>query len=146
MKGTIEKVWENKTQKEGKKYLTVKVGGQRYSLWDEKYFDAVKPGMEIEYESRRSGKYQSITSLKPVGQEAQNGNSEETGLGEPEYRSRSMRRMSCLRAASTLTASLNLKMVSDPVDFTIGVARRFEKYIGEEHADKGLSTQEKKKG
>lgn len=40
--------------------------------------------------------------------------------------------MSCLRAASALAASLDLTSVGDPVDFTIGVARKFEDYIGEE--------------
>jgi hypothetical protein len=143
MKGMIEKVWENKTQKEGKKYMTVEVAGNRYSIWDEKYFDAVKPGLEIEYETRQSGKYQTITALKPAGS-VSNGHEEPNGLQEPEYRSRSMRRMSCLRAASTLTASLDLTSVGDPVDFTIGVARKFEDYIGEERIVKEPTTPESK--
>lgn len=131
MKGTIEKVWENESQKEGKKYLTVEIGGNRYSIWDEKYFDVVKSGLEVEYESKRAGKYQNITSLTPVGQVAE-GNGGEGGLREPEYRSRAMRRMSCLRSASALAASLDLSKAGDPVDFTIGVARRFEDYISEQ--------------
>ena len=33
MKGTIEQIWENKSRN-GEKYLTVQMNGERYSVWD----------------------------------------------------------------------------------------------------------------
>jgi hypothetical protein len=49
--------------------------------------------------------------------------------------------MSCLRAASALAASLDLTSVGDPVDFTIGVARKFENYIVEEKGNNDIGPQ-----
>ena len=56
MRGKIEQVWENKSRK-GQKYVTVQLGGEKYSVWDDKYFSHLREGAEIEYDIRKSGNY-----------------------------------------------------------------------------------------
>jgi hypothetical protein len=136
MQGKIEKIWQNES-KQGKPYLTLEIEGERYNVWDEDLFDSLKEGDSIEYEARQSGKYRTIVSVGTPGARAE----EEPGrdLPDPNYRSRSIRKMSCLRAASTLTASLDLSEIKDPVDFTVDVARRFEAYVQETESEPGPS-------
>ncbi|MBN1460676.1 MAG: hypothetical protein JXA57_14165 [Armatimonadetes bacterium] len=125
-------MWEN-TSKKGQKYLTAEIGGQRYNIWDEPLFAMARAGAEVEYDARQSGKYLNIVSINPAdGSGSADAPEEPHGFREPEYRSRAIRRMSCLRAASTLAASLDLSDAGDPVEFTVGVARKFEDYIREE--------------
>ena len=38
MKGEIEKIWKNQTA-DGRRYDVLQIGGERYSLWEEDYFD-----------------------------------------------------------------------------------------------------------
>jgi len=65
MRGIIEQVWENESRK-GQKYLTVQVGGERYSVWDDKYFDTLQEGVTIDYDFRQSGNFKNMTDIDPV--------------------------------------------------------------------------------
>ncbi len=56
MKGIIEQIWENES-KNGQQYVTVQIDGERYSVWDDKHFDQLQEGAEIEYEFRQSGNF-----------------------------------------------------------------------------------------
>ena len=148
MRGKIEKVWENKSR-QGQKYLTAVIGGERYNVWDEKLFDGVKEGALVDYDTRKAGKYLNITAMQsasvngsapnvgnagagtvPYAGESRNRNGEE-GLAEPEFRSKAIRRMSCLKSATALVASLELGPDLEPAEYTLEVARRFERYVAE---------------
>ena len=76
MKGTIEQVWENESRN-GQKYITVQIGGERYSVWDTKYFDRLQEGAEIDYDFRQSGKFRNLTEVNPI---------EPQGNPDPAYR------------------------------------------------------------
>ncbi len=127
MQGRIDKVWQNRAKNE-KPYLTLEIGGQRYNLWDEDLFDTVKEGGMVEYDARQTGKFYNITALSPIdGNGAQPGND----LPDPHYRSREIRKMSCLKSANVLAASLDLSEIKDPARFTLDIARRYEGYVSE---------------
>jgi len=128
MQGRIDKVWQNRSKNE-KPYLTLEIGGERYNLWDEELFDQVQEGAVVDYDARQSGKYNNITALGPA--DSNGGPETPRDMPDPNYRSRSIRRMSCLRAASTLAASLDLSEAGDPIEYTVGIARKFEGYIEE---------------
>ena len=124
MRGTIEQVWENESRK-GQKYLTVQVGGERYSVWDDKYFDTLQEGVTVDYDFRQSGKFKNMTDIEPV---------DGSGNGPPQYqqngKARQIARMSCLKSASEILAPVQL----DPdakKDLTIETARFFERYVFE---------------
>ena len=126
MRGMIEQVWENESRK-GQKYLTVQVGGERYSVWDDKYFGVLQEGATIDYDFRQSGNFKNMTDIEPA-----NGNSNANGL--PRYQTngkdRQIARMSCLKSASEILAPVQL----DPdakKDLTIETARFFERYVFE---------------
>ena len=128
MRGTIEQIWENSSRK-GQKYLTVQVGGERYSVWDDKYFDTLQEGVTIDYDFRQSGNFKNMTDIQPI-----NGN----GNGIPQYapngKDRQIARMSCLKSASEILAPVQL----DPdtkKDLTIETARFFERYVFEGEQD-----------
>lgn len=70
MKGTIEQIWENES-KNGQQYLTVQIDGERYSVWDTKYFDQLHEGAEIEYQFRQSGNFRNITEVSNPAQSEQ---------------------------------------------------------------------------
>ena len=124
MRGTIEQVWENESKK-GQKYLTVQVGGERYSVWDDKYFDALQEGVTVDYDFRQSGNFKNMTDIEPVG-----GNGNGLPQYQPNGKARQIARMSCLKSASEILAPVQL----DPdakKDLTIETARFFERYVFE---------------
>ncbi len=59
MKGEIEKIWDNESRN-GERYLGLSVDGQRYTLWEEKYFDKLK-----DYE-RLSAEFDRITRARAI--------------------------------------------------------------------------------
>ena len=65
MRGKIERIWENQT-KDGEKYWVLSIDGKNYSVWDPAVLEGLSEGMEVEYEFRRSGKYNRITDLKKL--------------------------------------------------------------------------------
>jgi len=125
MKGTVEQVWENES-KGGQKYLTVQIGGERYSIWDKKYFDLFQEGTQVEYEFRQSGNFRNITDA--------HGSNGPSGDGDtPAYhndRDRQITRLSCLKSAAEILAPAQM----DPDakrELVIDTARVFERYVGE---------------
>jgi len=125
MKGIIEQIWENES-KNGQQYLTVQIDGERYSVWDDKHFDQLQEGTEIEYEFRQSGNFKNITEVSNPAQSEQND-------GPPMYhndRDRQITRLSCLKSAAQILAPAQV----DPDakrDLVIDTARVFERYVGE---------------
>jgi len=63
MKGVIEQIWDN-TSKTGKPYKAIQIGGERYTLWDKKYFDAIQKGESVDFEFDDKGKFKNITSVQ----------------------------------------------------------------------------------
>ena len=120
MKGTIEKIWENKT-KNGQKYQVVSIDGRKYSLWDAKASEGLAEGAAVEYKWRQSGNYRHITDIEPVPYEP----NESNGLG---LRDQRILKMSCLKSASAILASLDVP-AEEKIDMTLSTARKFEKYI-----------------
>ena len=132
MRGVIERVWENESRS-GQKYLTVQVGSERYSVWDDKYFDMLQEGVTIDYDFRQSGNFKNMTDIEPA-----DGNGNANGNGLPRYqpngKDRQIARMSCLKSASEILAPVQL----DPdakKDLTIETARFFERYVFEGEPD-----------
>jgi hypothetical protein len=143
MRGTIEQVWENESKK-GQKYFNVQIGGERYSVWDEKYFSRLQQGAEVEYDVRQSGRFRHLTEVKPVdgngnGNGHGNGNGQANGGSEEGYRfngkDTQIARMSCLKSASEIVAPHQ----ADPVTkrtLVVDAARYFERYVfGEDLLD-----------
>jgi len=124
MRGVIDQVWENESRN-GQKYLTVEMDGERYSVWDTKYFDMLQPGATIDYESRQSGNFRHLTDIEPV-----DGNGNGFPPYQPNHKDRQITRMSCLKSASEIMAPVQL----DPDtkrEMVIDTARYFERYVFE---------------
>lgn len=129
MKGTIEQVWDNES-KNGQRYMTVQVGGERYSVWDQKYFDQLRQGNEIDYEFRQSGNFRNITELpNPSTSEGPTGN----GTPPTYYgngRDRQITRLSCLKSAAEIIAPAQLTPDTKR-DLVVDTARFFERYVSD---------------
>ena len=124
MKGVIDKIWENKTD-DGKPYLVVRIGGNKYSVWDKKYMDGIEEGSAVEYEFTQSGKFKKITDMRKIDLEP--------GIDPSERKPRDRNgeeivRMSCIRSAATLVADFGAPP-EEKADITLGLARKFEKYV-----------------
>jgi len=117
-------VWENES-KNGQQYLTVQIDGERYSVWDDKYFDQLHQGAEIEYQFGQSGNFRNITEVATLTESKNN--------DVPLYqngRDRQITRLSCLKSAAQILAPAQV----DPDakrDLVIDTARVFERYVGE---------------
>lgn len=124
MRGVIDQVWENESRN-GQKYLTVQMtDGERYSVWDDKYFDVLAPGTTIDYETKQSGNFKHLTDVEQVN------NNNEFPPYQPNHKDRQITRMSCLKSASEIMASVQL----DPDtkrEMVIDTARYFERYVFE---------------
>ena len=127
MKGVVEQVWDNESRN-GQRYLTVQIGGERYSVWDTKYFDQLRQGAEIEYEFRESGNFKNITELRDPGQKTE-------AQAQPQpysnHRDRQITMLSCLKSAAEILAPAQI----DPDvkrDLVIQTAKVFERYVGED--------------
>ena len=124
MKGVVDKIWKNKTD-DGKPYFVLKIGGEKYSVWDNKYVEGLEEGAVVEYESAQSGKFKKITDMKKIDLEP--------GIDPPERKPRDRNgqeivRMSCIRSAAALVADFGAPP-EEKADITLGLARRFEKYV-----------------
>ena len=116
MKGEIEKIWENESRN-GKRYLGISVDGERYTLWEEKYFDKLKEGDVIDFEWKKSGKYKNITKI--------NMNDDGEFM---ERKQESIIRMSCLKSASELIAGSDLE-ADKRANMALDFAKKFENYV-----------------
>ncbi|MBW1731416.1 MAG: hypothetical protein JRJ75_11080 [Deltaproteobacteria bacterium] len=120
MQGRIGKIWENETR-EGKKYHVLEIGGEKYSVWDQRLLEGLGEGSLVEYEWKKSGDFRKITDLRPSA-------TPDAGNYSHERKNREIIRMSCLKSASELLYGLFL----DPDVKTrkaIDIAREFEKYV-----------------
>ena len=117
MKGEIEKIWDNESRN-GERYLGLSVDGQRYTLWEEKYFDKLQEGDVIDFEWKKSGKYRNITKI----------NMNDDNGDFMERKQESIIRMSCLKSASELIAGSDLEP-GKRADMALGFARKFERYV-----------------
>jgi hypothetical protein len=122
MRGKIEQVWENESRK-GQKYITVQIGGEKYSVWDNKYFDHLQEGAEIEYEIRKSGDYMNLNDIKPVDDLP-------PVSYQPNGKDRQITRLSCLKSASEIIAPLHLDL-DEKRDLVVDTAKIFERYVNE---------------
>ena len=124
MKGVVDKVWENKTD-DGKPYFVLKIGGEKYSVWDKKYMDGIEEGSMVEYESAQSGKFKKITDMKKIDL----GPGIDPPVRKPRDRNgQEIVRMSCIRSAAALVADFGAPP-EEKAEITLGLARRFEKYV-----------------
>lgn len=123
MRGIIENVWENES-KNGQQYVTVQIGGERYSVWDKKYFDQLQEGIEIDYEVRESGNFKNLNDIRPVERPNQTGN-------YTNHKDKQITRLSCLKSASEILALAHLD-IDIKRDMVIDTARYFERYVLEE--------------
>ena len=126
MRGTIEQVWKNESRN-GRKYLTVQIGGDKYSVWDAKYFDQLQPGATIEGEVRESGNYKHLSEIEPVRARSDGGY-------RPSDKDRQITRLSCLKSASEIAAPVAMD-IEGKQELVVELARRFERYVYEEDFD-----------
>lgn len=135
VKGTVDKIWTNKTQS-GKRYNVLEIDGGRYSLWDGEYFDTIKEGQEIEFEYKETGNFKNISRVYDGnGKEAEPGNGDgsalDNGNGYNGDRIDRMVRMSCIKSASNLFSGSKVPF-EDRADKVVDIAKRFEEYIYDE--------------
>jgi len=123
MRGVIEQIWENES-KNGKEYLTLEIGGERYSVWDKKYFGQLHEGMEIDYEVKESGNFKHLNDIRPIERPNQSGN-------YTNHKDKQITRLSCLKSASEIMAPLHMEF-NTKRDMVIDTARYFERYVLEE--------------
>jgi hypothetical protein len=136
MKGEIEKIWKNETP-DGRKYNVLQIGGERYSLWEGDYLDNLREGQTLEFDFRESGEFKNISKIyDPAGAKKPNGN--DALPPEPQandyqqgQKARQIVRMSSLRSASQILDGSRIP-VGKRAEKTIEIAKKFEKYIGDE--------------
>jgi hypothetical protein len=123
MRGVIDQIWENDSRN-GQKYLTVQMqDGERYSVWDDKYFEVLVPGVTIDYDIKQSGNFRHLIDIEQV-------DNHELPPYQPNNKEKQIARMSCLKSASEILAPVQL----DPgakKEMVIDTARYFERYIFE---------------
>jgi len=134
MKGEVEKLWKNKTE-DGRKYEVFQINGERYSLWEEDYLDKIQEGQALEFDYKESGDFKNITKIYG----SNDGKTKENNCGC--RRSEQIVKMSSLRSASRVLVGSKIP-VQDRADKTIEIARRFEKYIGNEDLEAGPDSEE----
>jgi len=132
MKGRIEKIWDNESRN-GQRYLGISIDGQRYTLWEEQYFDQLQEGDVIDFEWKKSGRFKNITEIKY--------NNEDNNY--PEKKLKSIIRMSCLKSASELISDSDVE-TGKRADMAIDFARKFEDYIKEDFEDSKGSNKKRK--
>jgi len=132
MKGRIEKIWDNESRN-GQRYLGLTIDGQRYTLWEDQYFDQLQEGDVIDFEWKKSGRFKNITEIKY--------NNEDNNY--PEKKLKSIIRMSCLKSASELISDSDVE-TGKRADMAIDFARKFEDYIKEDFEDSKGSNKKRK--
>jgi hypothetical protein len=135
MKGEIEKVWKNQTT-DGRRYNVLQIGGERYSLWEGDYLDKLQEGQTLEFDFRESGEFKNISRIYPAGAEKQSGNNAlppepQANEHQQGQKARQIVRMSSLRSASQILGGSRIP-VGKRAEKTIEIAKKFEKYIGDE--------------
>lgn len=119
MKGRIDEISVNEL-KGGRKYLTLSINGDKYSLWDKKYFETLQKGDLIEYEWRQSGNFRNITRIE-VDPNTDPANYMDT-------REKHIVRMSCIKSAADILRYSDTDF-PEKTDLALEAARKFEKYV-----------------
>ena len=122
MKGTIDKIWENKT-KAKKPYWVLSIGGENYSVWDKKFVEGLHEGATFEYELVASGDFKKVTEIRKIDMEP--------GLEREQKaynRNQQIVRMSGLKSATVLVSNFEAHP-DEKGKITLGLARKFEEYI-----------------
>lgn len=132
MKGRVDKVWRNETT-DGRKYNVLQINGEKYSLWDEAYFDRIQEGQVLDFDFRESGDFRNITDVNELT-EQETSNSKEYGS----YRLSKIVKMSCLRSASSVLVGSKIPY-NNRADKTLEIARKFENYINDSNIDEETS-------
>lgn len=117
MKGQIEKIWDNESRN-GQRYLGLAIDGQRYTLWEEQYFDQLQEGDVIDFEWNKSGRFKNITKIAYAN----------NGSKYQEKKLQSIIRMSCLKSASELISGSDVEP-GNMAEMAIDFAKKFEDYI-----------------
>jgi hypothetical protein len=128
MKGKIDKIWQNETA-DGRRYDVLQIGGEKYSLWDEKYFDKIQEGQMLEFEFRESGDFRNITEIYESPRQETSDRKDYA-----QERLTKIIKMSCLKSASEVLSGSKIPY-TDRAGKAIEIARRFEKYIHNEEPD-----------
>jgi hypothetical protein len=119
MRGRIEKI-EPHELKDGRKYLSLSIDGETYSLWDEKYMSSLEEGMPVKYEWRKSGRFKNITKIeRNKNQGYQNANKE---------KNEQIIKMSCLRSACEILANAHMGPL-EKGKLAIDIARMYEAHV-----------------
>ena len=126
----VERIWENEL-KDGRKYWTLQMDGQRYSIWDPEMATGLSPGLSVEYEAKKSGRYNTIKSLRILEESSDPPETPEQPLVRTDPRNRRITRMGCLKYATTLLTRSELDS-PDRVDRALEIAKKFEKYVTDE--------------
>lgn len=126
-RGKIEHIWENELQ-DGRMYLSLIIDGEKYSLWDKKYFDKLKEGQIINFDFKKSGDYNNITEIDidPFIDLAEE--QKRKSNPHPNQKDLQIIKMSSLKSASYIVKDVPLD-IEKKVDLTLDVARQFEKYM-----------------
>ena len=147
MKGIIESIQPRQLE-DGREYLTLEIGGSKYSLWDTKYFATVEEGMPVKFKFKTSGKFMNISEIEqdPNYKPGDNGNGNHNPFGYPNHRDLQILKTSCLKCATYLINDVPLE-VEKKVDLALDVAKRLEKYltivpVEEEESQPGASGEE----
>jgi hypothetical protein len=132
-RGKIEYIRENELS-DGRKYLTLTIEGDNYSLWDKKYFGTLKEGQVVDFESRKSGNYNNITEIDidPLINTIEELKPNPGNTINP--RDMQIIRMSSIKSASYMVKDISVDL-EKKVDLALDVARQFEKYATGELED-----------
>lgn len=124
IKGRIEDI-KLKLAKNGNKYISLQVDGQRYAVWDQSLLAKVHVGDVVEYKAEPKGRFSELTYLEVV----ETGNNDMAAFNSyDEMRTKQIVRMSCIKSASSIVSGMDL-MPEEKPEKTIGVAKQFEKYV-----------------
>jgi|GEM_PF-642556 len=138
MKGTISKIWENKLD-DGRTYMTLSIDGERYNVWDKKYFGNLNEGDSVSFNFSQKGKYKNISAISKAdanpnaetdsnGRQSYNGHNG-NGFDHAFRKDLEIVRMSCLKTALSATDDLIDLPLDEKADTIIDVAKKFESYV-----------------
>jgi hypothetical protein len=129
MKGVIERI-DHKELGDGREYLSFQISGNKYSVWDKKYFGMFNEGMPVNFKFKKSGKYFNISEIEhdPDYKPGNNGNGNNNLFNYPNHRDLQILKTSCLKCATYLINDVPLE-VEKKVDLALEVAKRLEKYL-----------------
>jgi hypothetical protein len=129
MKGIIESIHPRQLE-DGREYLTFQISGNKYSVWDKKYFGMFNEGMLVNFKFKKSGNYLNISEIEhdPDYKPGNNSNGNNNPFGYPNHRDLQILKTSCLKCATYLMHDVPLE-VDKKVDLALEVAKRLEKYL-----------------